>query len=75
MFQFLQHPLIFLLSLGISTFSNRLMFEFGSWFCTFVLSIVVWFAFEVCLHLHPNLPQYTQLQMSTNIVGKVPAMD
>ena len=24
---------------------------------------------------HPNLPQYTQLQMSTNIVGKVPAMD
>ena len=23
---------------------------------------------------HPNLPQYTQLQMSTDIVGKVPAM-
>ena len=25
--------------------------------------------------IYPNLPQYTQLQMSTNIVGKVPAMD
>ena len=26
-------------------------------------------------HGSPNLPQYTQLQMSTYIVGKVPAMD
>ena len=25
--------------------------------------------------IYPDLPQYTQLQMSTNIVGKVPAMD
>ena len=25
--------------------------------------------------INPNLPQYTQLQMGTNIVGKVPAMD
>ena len=25
--------------------------------------------------IDPDLPQYTQLQMSTNIVGKVPAMD
>ena len=25
--------------------------------------------------IHPNLPRYTQLEMSTNIVGKVPAMD
>ena len=25
--------------------------------------------------IYPNLHQYTQLQMSTNIVGKVPAMD
>ena len=27
------------------------------------------------ISLTPNLPQYTQLQMSTNIVGKIPAMD
>ena len=25
--------------------------------------------------IYPNLPQYTQLQMGSNIVGKVPAMD
>ena len=25
--------------------------------------------------IYPDLPQYTQLQMSTNIVGKVSAMD
>ena len=25
--------------------------------------------------IYSNLPQYTQLQMSTTIVGKVPAMD
>ena len=25
--------------------------------------------------IDPNLPQYTQLQMSTNTVGKVPAVD
>ena len=33
-------------------------------------------AFEAkAISFTPNLPQYTQLQMSTNIVGKVPAMD
>ena len=25
--------------------------------------------------IYPDLPQYTQLQMSTNIVGKVPVMN
>ena len=25
--------------------------------------------------IYPHLPQYTQLQMGTNVVGKVPAMD
>ena len=25
--------------------------------------------------IYPNLPQYTQLQMNTDIVAKVPAMD
>ena len=25
--------------------------------------------------IYPNLPQNTQLQMNTNVVGKVPAMD
>ena len=35
-----------------------------------------WFAFEAqAISFTPNLPQYTQLQMSTDIVGKVPAMD
>ena len=36
-----------------------------------------WFAFEAwALSFTPNFPQYTQLQMSTNIiVGKVPVMD
>ena len=35
-----------------------------------------WFAFEAqAISVTPNLPPYTQLQMSTNIVGKVPAMD
>ena len=35
-----------------------------------------WFAFEALGNIiNPNLPQYTQLQMSTNIVWKVAAMD
>ena len=36
---------------------------------------LAWFAWSLGNFIYPNLPQYPQLQTSTNIVGKVPAMD